>query len=46
MNALDIYRMEEPREAPDFDLDSLSGQRGRLSQYRGKYVLLTFWTTW
>ena len=46
MDALDIYRVEDPWEAPDFDLDSLSGQRGSLSQYRGKYVLLTFWTTW
>jgi hypothetical protein len=38
MDALNIYHVEEPWEAPDFDLDSL--------EYRGKHVLLTFWTTW
>jgi hypothetical protein len=46
MDALNIYHVEEPWEAPDFDLDSLEGEVGSLSQYRDKHVLLTFWTTW
>ncbi len=46
MDALSISLVEDPWEAPDFDLDSLGGQRGSLSQYRDKHVLLTFWTTW
>jgi len=32
--------------APDFVLQSLDGQQVRLSDYRGKAVLLNFWATW
>jgi len=32
--------------APDFTLSQLSGQQLRLSDYRGKVVLLDFWATW
>ena len=32
--------------APDFSLKDLSGRSVSLSQYRGKAVLLGFWTTW
>ena len=32
--------------APDFELASLDGKKVRLSDYRGKAVLLNFWATW
>ena len=32
--------------APDFSFVDLEGQRRRLSDYRGKVVLLDFWGTW
>lgn len=32
--------------APDFTLESLDGQNIRLSNLRGKAVLLNFWATW
>jgi len=32
--------------APDFTLQSLDGQTMRLSDFRGKAVLLNFWATW
>jgi thiol-disulfide isomerase/thioredoxin len=32
--------------APDFTLQSLDGSSIRLSDYRGKGVLLNFWATW
>jgi cytochrome c biogenesis protein CcmG/thiol:disulfide interchange protein DsbE len=34
------------RMAPDFVLDDASGQPVRLSELRGKVVLLNFWATW
>jgi peroxiredoxin len=32
--------------APDFALESLDGKTVRLSDFRGKTVLLNFWATW
>jgi thiol-disulfide isomerase/thioredoxin len=32
--------------APDFTLESLDGKTMRLSDFRGKAVLLNFWATW
>ena len=33
-------------QAPDFDLPTLDGSRLKLSDFRGKAVLLNFWATW
>ncbi|HWO10111.1 MAG TPA: TlpA disulfide reductase family protein, partial [Polyangiaceae bacterium] len=35
-----------PRPAPDVQLLAANGSRGRLSDYRGRPVLLHFWATW
>ncbi len=32
--------------APDFELTTLSGETVRLSDYRGKKVMINFWATW
>lgn len=32
--------------APDFQLDQLGGAPAKMSDYRGKVVLLNFWATW
>jgi peroxiredoxin len=37
---------ERGAQAPDFALRDLEGEEVRLSDYRGKTVLLTFWATW
>ena len=36
----------ERRPAPEFTLKDSSGETGKLSDYRGKVVLLDFWATW
>ncbi len=33
-------------DAPDFTLTDIEGKEHKLSDYRGKNVLLTFWATW
>ena len=33
-------------QAPDFELVSLDGRKVKLSDYRGKAVVLNFWATW
>lgn len=34
------------RTAPDFTLTDISGKKHKLSDYRGKDVMLVFWATW
>ena len=36
----------QPVPAGDFSLRALDGRRGRLMDFRGKVVLINFWTTW
>lgn len=33
-------------QAPDFELELVSGEKVKLSDYRGKKVMLNFWATW
>jgi peroxiredoxin len=41
-----FVKAENRRMAPDFVLDDASGKPVRLSEFRGKVVLLNFWATW
>ncbi|CDQ20637.1 redoxin domain-containing protein [Halobacillus karajensis] len=38
--------LEKGQQAPDFTLQTLSGEETSLSDYRGKKVMINFWATW
>ncbi|MHB1393421.1 MAG: TlpA disulfide reductase family protein [Clostridia bacterium] len=38
--------IEKGDQAPDFGLKTLDGKQAKLSDYRGKKVILNFWATW
>jgi peroxiredoxin len=42
----EIHNVEVGDRAPDFDLTADDGSGVRLSDFRGKFVLLNFWATW
>lgn len=39
-------QVQEGKPAPDFELKTLDGKTARLSDYKGKKVILNFWATW
>jgi cytochrome oxidase Cu insertion factor (SCO1/SenC/PrrC family) len=46
MASLDIQHITKPISAQDFELPSVNGGKVSLSKYRGKVILLSFWSTW
>lgn len=44
--ALSVQAEPQSQQAPDFTLKDASGEEIRLSDYRGKVVILHFWATW
>lgn len=41
-----VYNSWRGRAAPDFALSDIEGKMHKLSDYKGKKILLTFWATW
>jgi peroxiredoxin len=41
-----VQQTGERRPAPAFELKDLDGKTARLSDYRGKVLLINFWATW
>ena len=44
--AMQVQRIEPSKPAPAFELPDLGGRTQRLSDLRGKVVMLFFWATW
>jgi peroxiredoxin len=42
----DTSAAQAPRPAPDFELKDINGVTHKLSDYKGKVVVLNFWATW
>ena len=40
------FGQEKKKRAVDFSLEDFKGNRARLTDYRGKVVLIKFWATW
>ena len=45
-SVLRIQPYEPRKPAPEFELQNLEGKTVRLADYRGKLLLLFFYTTW
>ena len=41
-----LTKLPEASQAPEFVLNDLDGNQYRLSDYRGKVVIINFWATW
>lgn len=46
LEAFGLYLFRSSLRAPDFTTTDLQGNQVRLEAYRGKVILLVFWTTW
>ena len=46
LNEAHVRKEQDRKGAPDFKLKDASGADVKLSDYRGKVVLLNFWATW
>jgi len=46
LSAAGIYTLEKKPDAPDFAIEDVQGRQVQLKDFRGKVVLLFFWTTW
>lgn len=38
--------LERGKKAPDFELETLDGDKAKLSDYEGERVIVNFWATW
>ncbi len=46
LEKLGFVVFEEPTASPDIEVEALAGGRAKLSDQKGRVVLLNFWATW
>ncbi len=46
LEKLGVMRVKEKVDAPAFTLPDLLGKKRSLKDFKGKFVMLNFWTTW
>jgi len=44
--APNMNNLDQGEQAPDFELETMDGEKVKLSDYRGQKVMLNFWATW
>ncbi len=44
--ATKLVKIKNPQAAPDFTLLDIDGKRYRLSDYKGRVVIVSFWASW
>ena len=42
----DVVVLQTDKPAPDFTLETLDGKQAKLSDYKGKVVMVNFWASW
>ncbi|MCG6533600.1 MAG: redoxin domain-containing protein [Syntrophales bacterium LBB04] len=43
---MNVSRISETVDAPNFTLSDLEGRMHTLHEFKGKFVMLNFWATW
>lgn len=46
LERMGVSRMKENTDAPHFVLPDLNERKRNLGEFKGKFVMLNFWTTW
>jgi cytochrome oxidase Cu insertion factor (SCO1/SenC/PrrC family) len=46
LTEMGMVKANQMIDAPDFLLPDLEGNKRRLSDFQGKFVMLNFWATW
>jgi cytochrome c biogenesis protein CcmG/thiol:disulfide interchange protein DsbE len=46
VHAQSVKEAKDRQEAPDFELKDINGQMVKLSDFKGKAVMIDFWATW
>jgi hypothetical protein len=46
LEQMGVFRVKENIDAHQFTLPDLEGRKRSLSEFKGKFVMLNFWTTW